>query len=256
MPGRCHARPGLPAVLAPQMVTICLHLITAPVDRRAARQNQSRTVRNQAHEANQAGGWCRSGRFFTHLPGAGPSPGKSGGPGRTHQGRARAARPAASVRPPGHARPRTSQDTGQTIARRSRPAHFRPPHKYRRKRSTRPCRKCRIARKYKTVIHLAGQLHDAPAALIEALLGALDIQVLYRPEQGQATIWATLTGTTPATITALLHDPRVTASQTHPTTRPHKQPRLHFRVGTRPYLAKTGHDHGSRPKPAAIRADR
>ena len=35
------------------------------------------------------GGWCRVVRFFTHLPGAGPSPGKSGGPGRTHKGRAR-----------------------------------------------------------------------------------------------------------------------------------------------------------------------
>ncbi len=66
--------------------------------------------------------WCRSGRFFTHLPGAGPPPGKAGRPGRTHKGRARAARPRqASVWPPGHARPRTSQDTGQTTARRSRP---------------------------------------------------------------------------------------------------------------------------------------
>ena len=55
-----------------------------------------------------------------------------------------------------------------------------------------------------------------PAALIEALLNALDIQVLYRPEQEQATIWATLTDTTPATITALLNDPRVTASQPGP----------------------------------------
>lgn len=55
--------------------------------------------------------------------------------------------------------------------------------------------------------YLAGQLHDAPAALIEALLTALDIQVLYRPEQQQATIWATFTDTTPATITALLQDP-------------------------------------------------
>ncbi len=44
---------------------------------------------------------------------AGPiGPGKGGPASRT------------SVRPPGHARPRTSQDTGQTTARRSRPAHI------------------------------------------------------------------------------------------------------------------------------------
>jgi hypothetical protein len=45
--------------------------------------------------------------------------------------------------------------------------------------------------------YLVGQLHDAPADLIEALINALDTQVLYRPEQDQATIWATLTNTTP-----------------------------------------------------------
>jgi len=37
-----------------------------------------------------------------------------------------------------------------------------------------------------------GQLDDASPALIEALVNALDIQILYRPEQDQATIWATL----------------------------------------------------------------
>ncbi len=49
-------------------------------------------------------------RFFTHLPGTGPPPCKAGRPGRTHQGRP-ASGPAcpASVRPPGHARPRTTQ---------------------------------------------------------------------------------------------------------------------------------------------------
>jgi hypothetical protein len=80
------------------------------------------------------GARCRSGRFFTHLPGAGPSPGKSGGPGRSIRAGQRAARPRrASVRPPGHARPRTSQDTGQTIARRSPPPFTIPPHEYRKK---------------------------------------------------------------------------------------------------------------------------
>ena len=76
------------------------------------------------------GARCRSVRFFTHLPGAGPPPCKAGRPGRTHQGRP-ASGPAspASVRPPGHARPRTSQDTGQTTARRSRRRPTRPPRK-------------------------------------------------------------------------------------------------------------------------------
>jgi site-specific DNA recombinase len=64
--------------------------------------------------------------------------------------------------------------------------------------------------------YLATQLNDAPADLLEALINALDIQILYRPEQDQATIWATLTDTTPATITALLNDPRVSASQNSP----------------------------------------
>jgi site-specific DNA recombinase len=64
--------------------------------------------------------------------------------------------------------------------------------------------------------YLAGQLADAPADLVEALISALDIQILYRPEQDQATIWATLTDTTPATITALLDDLRVTAGHSTP----------------------------------------
>lgn len=46
-------------------------------------------------------------RFFTHLPGAGPPPGKAGGPGRTHKGRARAARPRQPAYGP---RPRTAAD--------------------------------------------------------------------------------------------------------------------------------------------------
>jgi hypothetical protein len=72
--------------------------------------------------------------------------------------------------------------------------------------------------------YLASQLADAPADLVEALINALDIQVLYRPEQHQATVWATLTDTTPATITALLGDPRVDASQTNPSHRPSPAP--------------------------------
>jgi hypothetical protein len=63
--------------------------------------------------------------------------------------------------------------------------------------------------------YLTSQLTDAPADLVEALINALDIQILYRPEQHQATVWATLTDTTPATINALLADPRVTGRQTN-----------------------------------------
>jgi len=56
--------------------------------------------------------WCRSGRFFTHLPGAGPPPCKAGRPGRTNQGAARkrpglagqrkASRPCPAPHQPGH----------------------------------------------------------------------------------------------------------------------------------------------------------
>ena len=64
--------------------------------------------------------------------------------------------------------------------------------------------------------YLASQLADAPADLVEDLINALDIQVLSRPEQHQATVWATLTDTTPAAINALLAEPRVSTSQTTP----------------------------------------
>ncbi len=38
-----------------------------------------------------------------------------------------------------------------------------------------------------------GLLNEAPAALREALYAAFDIQCLYRHDQGQVTIWATVT---------------------------------------------------------------
>jgi hypothetical protein len=64
--------------------------------------------------------------------------------------------------------------------------------------------------------YLTAQLCDVPADLVAGLLDALDIQVLYRPELHQATIWATLTDTIPATITALLADPRTGTTQATP----------------------------------------
>jgi hypothetical protein len=88
--------------------------------------------------------------------------------------------------------------------------------------------------------HDAGQLNDAPADLVAGLLDALDIQVLCRPEQHKATIWVTLTDTTPATIiTALLATP----APAPPGRTPARQPRPHPRLGTRPYAVETIHDH-------------
>lgn len=56
--------------------------------------------------------------------------------------------------------------------------------------------------------HAAGVFTDAPDRIKEALLTAFDIQALYRNDKDQVTIWATLTGDTPATVAALLADPR------------------------------------------------
>jgi hypothetical protein len=64
--------------------------------------------------------------------------------------------------------------------------------------------------------YLSATLASAPVPLIEDLLTALDLQVLYRPEQGQATIWATLTDTTPQTVNALLNDPRASLATPGP----------------------------------------
>ena len=89
---------------------------------------------------------------------------------------------------------------------------------------------------------LAGQLHHAPVALIEDLLNALDIQVLYRPEQHQATFLATLTDTTPATINALLNDPRTGTTQTTP---PPAAPPPMQRLPQGPITTVTVHDHAS-----------
>ncbi len=63
---------------------------------------------------------------------------------------------------------------------------------------------------------LAGDiLTAAPDRIKEAIYAAFDIQALYRHDQHQVTIWATITPATPATITALIDDPR-TDSDTHP----------------------------------------
>ncbi len=65
-----------------------------------------------------------------------------------------------------------------------------------------------------------GQLASAPAAIREALYAAFDIQCLYRQDQGQLTIWATITAATPGIIAALTADPRTDSDITTATDTP------------------------------------
>jgi site-specific DNA recombinase len=53
-----------------------------------------------------------------------------------------------------------------------------------------------------------GYLLDAPDTIRQALYAALGIQCLYRADKHQATIWATITDTTPGILTALIASPR------------------------------------------------
>lgn len=67
---------------------------------------------------------------------------------------------------------------------------------------------------------LAGDIVTAaPDRIKEAIYAAFDIHALYRHDQHQVTIWATITPATPATIAALITDPR-TDSDTQPGTPP------------------------------------
>ena len=63
----------------------------------------------------------------------------------------------------------------------------------------------------------AGKLTTAPAEVREALYAALDVQILYRPDQNQMTIWVTITDATPQAIQDLLDDPRTDSDTAHPT---------------------------------------
>jgi hypothetical protein len=60
-----------------------------------------------------------------------------------------------------------------------------------------------------------GYLLDAPDAIRTTLYTALGIECLYRANKQQATIWATITDTTPGILTALIASPR-TDSDTGP----------------------------------------
>jgi hypothetical protein len=57
----------------------------------------------------------------------------------------------------------------------------------------------------------AGMLLEAPDAIREQLYAALDLQVLYRADKNQATVWVTLTENTPGLLAALLDDARTDA---------------------------------------------
>ena len=54
----------------------------------------------------------------------------------------------------------------------------------------------------------------APDRIKEAIYAAFDIHALYRHDQHQVTIEATITPATPDTIAALTDDPRTTATPT------------------------------------------
>jgi hypothetical protein len=57
--------------------------------------------------------------------------------------------------------------------------------------------------------HALGLLARAPDDLRERLAAAFCLQAIYRPDTRQATIILTITDTTPATINAILADPRI-----------------------------------------------
>lgn len=78
----------------------------------------------------------------------------------------------------------------------------------------------------------AGIFTDAPDRIKEALLTAFDIHALYRHDQDQVTIWASLTDDTPCTIAALLDDPR-TDSDTGPAATP--APAAFYHSASAPY---------------------
>ncbi|MGH3268018.1 MAG: hypothetical protein ACRDN1_02955 [Trebonia sp.] len=62
----------------------------------------------------------------------------------------------------------------------------------------------------------AGRFTAAPPEVREALYTALDVQILYRPDQNQMTIWVTITDATPQAIQDLLDDPRTDSDTGHP----------------------------------------
>ena len=62
----------------------------------------------------------------------------------------------------------------------------------------------------------AGKFTTAPPEVREALYTALDVQILYRPDQNQMTIWVTITDAAPQAIQDLLDDPRTDSDTGYP----------------------------------------
>jgi hypothetical protein len=56
--------------------------------------------------------------------------------------------------------------------------------------------------------YAAANIGDAPEHIKAELCSTFDIQALYCQRMKQATIWATITDSTPGTVAALLTDPR------------------------------------------------
>lgn len=62
----------------------------------------------------------------------------------------------------------------------------------------------------------AGKFTTAPPEVREALYTAPDVQILYRPDQSQMTIWVTITDATPQAVQDLLDDPRTDSDTGRP----------------------------------------
>ena len=62
----------------------------------------------------------------------------------------------------------------------------------------------------------ADKFTTAPPEVHEALYTTLDVQILYRPDKNQMTIWVTITDATPQPIQDLLDDPRTDSDTGHP----------------------------------------
>jgi hypothetical protein len=71
---------------------------------------------------------------------------------------------------------------------------------------------------------LSGNLSRLPERIQAALYQAFDIQLLYRKDMHQVTIWATITESTPHAVAAIItdasHDPANTASPSQPAPAP------------------------------------
>ncbi len=105
--------------------------------------------------------------------------------------------------------------------------------------------------------YAAAAFGDAPEHIKAKIYAAFDIQVLYRAPIKQATIWATITPTTPAIITALTTDPRTDhdTSYGHLTNAPVGPQTAHADARGRKKAALTAHDRGARarrPCPPAV----